>query len=152
LLRAFERGREIPARARISRHPPALVRVYHDVELAPELGAHLLDHLDVLAPAGRVEPDLHRPEPRVPQRAAAPHALVAVDALAARGVREQALRAAAEQHAARDAERAADEIPDGDLDDPRPSAVERDGLADLADHLRPARVDADEESLELRAV
>ena len=48
--------------------------------------------------------------------------------------------------------RAADEIPDGDLDDPVAAVVEVDGLEDLVDGLGARAVDADEQPLEQLAV
>ena len=52
--------RDVPTRCEIARHPPALVGVDHDLELRSDRVPNRLDDLDVAAPVGVVEADLHR--------------------------------------------------------------------------------------------
>ena len=129
-----------------------VVGVDHQLDVAADRVAHRLDDRDVLAPVGVVEAELDGPHAGVAQRRDAPGALLGLDQLAARGVGEQPLAAAAEQTPQRLAQRAADEVPGRDLGGPRPPAVEVDRLADLADQLRAARVEPDEQALEQRGV
>ena len=105
-----------------------------------------------VAPVGVVEAQLDRPHAGVAQRRHAARALVRLDELAARGVGEDPLGAAAEQPPQRLAERAGDQVPDRDLGGPRPPAVEVDRLAQLAHDLGAARVEADQQPLEQRRV
>ena len=111
-------------------------------------GPHLLDDLDVATPVVVMEAQLHRPHAAVAQRGHAPRALLGRHGLAGGGVRDQPFRAPAEQPPQRLAEQPPDEVPDRNLDRPRASAVEVDGLEDLAHGLGPHRVDADEQALE----
>ena len=83
-----------------------------------------LDDLDVAAPVVVVEAELDGAHAAVAQRRDAPGALLAVDGLAARGVGEQALGAAAEQPPERLAERRARR---GPRSRPRPSTGGRRG-------------------------
>ena len=70
------------------------------------------------------------------KRGAPAHALVGVDELAARRVREDPVALAAEEPPDRLVPRAPEEIPDGHLDDPVAPVVEVDRLDDLVHGLR----------------
>ena len=109
--RALRRGGDVPARLAIAGHPPALVRVDHELELRADRVAHRLDDGDVLAPVGMVEADLHGADAR--SRSARQRATrsARLEQLAARGVGEQTLAAAAEQLPERHAERLAERGP-----------------------------------------
>ena len=139
------RGRDIPAGLEVTGHPPALVGVDHDLEIPPDGVTHGFDDGHIVAPVRVVEADLDRPDAGVAKRHAPTGALVGVDELAARRVGEKALGAAAEELPDRLIRGLADEIPDRSLGDPGAAPVEVDGLPDLADVLRPERVEPDEE-------
>ena len=111
--------------------------------------AHGGDHGDVLAPVGVVEAELDGADAPLAKRETALDALLRLEQLAARGVGEEPL-ASGRRGASRAATSSAlpTSVPDRDLDRPRPAAVQVDRLADLADDLRPQRVDADEQTLE----
>ena len=146
------RNRGVPAWRQVARHPPALVRVDHDLERGADRPPHLLDHLDVLAPALGPKPELDGTHSALPQLEDTAGPLVRRDELTGRRICEQALGASAQQAPERQPERLADEIPDCDLDRPWPAAMEIHRLAELADHLGPERVDAREDALELGGV
>ena len=99
-----------------------------------------------------MEAELDRAHASLDEREAPLGTLRRLDRLSGRRVREQPLAAAAEELPDGLLERPADDVPDRDLDRPRPPAVEVDRLADLAHGLRSERVDADEQALELRPV
>ena len=117
--------------ATVAGHPPALVRVDQQLDAGADRVAHRLDDLDVLAPVRRggsgSSPRARRR--RAARRRAATRSSGATT-LAARRVRQDPLRAPAQQPPQRLAERAPDQIPDRHLDGPRAPAVEVDRLAD----------------------
>lgn len=92
-----------------------------------------------------VKANLDCPDAGVAKRHASARALGRLDELAARRVGEQAVGATAEELPDRLSGGLAGQIPDRRLGDPRAAAVEVDGLAELANELRPERVEADEE-------
>src|SRR5256714_11957431 len=150
--RALDGRRDIPARLEVSGHPPALVRVDHDLDTRADGVTHGLDRADVFPPVGVVEADLDRADPGVPKLDDPRGALLGRHELGTRGVREQPLGAASEQPPARRLERASGEIPDSRLERPGSSVVEVDRLADLVDDLGPQGIDTDEQPLEQVAV
>ena len=95
-----------------------------------------------------MEADLDRLHAGVSKRHAPRRPFVRLEQLGARDIREQALRAAAEELPQRLPRRLAEQVPDGCLDRPRPAAVEVDRLLQLADELRPERIETDENRLE----
>ena len=107
----LRRGRDIPARLEIAGHPPPLVGVDHDLEVAPDGVADRLDDPDVVAPVGMMEADLDGLHARVAERDATAGALVGLDELSARDVREQPLGAAAEELPDRLSRRLAEQRP-----------------------------------------
>ncbi len=145
---ALRRRRDVPARLEVARHPPALIRVDHDLESRADGVADRLDDGDIVAPVGVMEPDLHRADPRLAKLDHSRDTLLERKQLCIRRVREQPLRPPAEQLPARRLERAADEIPHGDLRRPWARVVEVDRLAQLVYDLSAERIDADEQPLE----
>jgi hypothetical protein len=99
-----------------------------------------------------VQAELDRAYARLPQRAAAPNALVRVDELAARRVREDAVARSPEEPPERLAAGAADKVPDGELDDPVAAVMEVDRLDDAMNDLGVLDLPPDEEALEELAV
>ncbi len=110
------------------------------------------DHGEVDAPVLRVEAEFHGAHARVAQGGAPAHALVGVDELAARRVREDPVALAAEEAPDRFVPRAPDEIPDRHLGDPVAPVVEVDRLDDPVDCLRVGDVEAEQQPLEQLAV
>ena len=137
-----------PARREVAGHPPALVRVDHELEIGPDGLAHRLDRRQVEAPVLRVEAELDRTHAGVAELDAAPNALLGRDELARRRVRAHALACSAEELPERDSLRPSGEIPDGDLEDPVAAVVEVDALDDPVDDVVARRVDAEEEARE----
>ncbi len=99
-----------------------------------------------------MEAQLDRAQACVTEHRAAAHALVRVDELAARGVREDAVALPAEKPPDRLVASAAEQIPDRDLDDPVAAVVEVDRLEDRVNGLGVGRVASDEQALEQRAI
>src|SRR2546430_1961663 len=64
--RTLRRCRDVPPRLAVSRHPPALIRVDHDLEVGAHRVPHDLDDGDVVTPIGVMEADLHGADPAVP--------------------------------------------------------------------------------------
>ena len=101
-----------------------------------------------LAPVVVVEAELDALTPAARRATARRARSSGSDGLAARGVREDAIRATAEQAPERLVERTPDEVPHGHLGRPRAAAVEVDGLAELPHDLRPEGIDTDQVALE----
>ena len=152
LARTARRRRDVPAPLAVTRHAPALIGVDHQLEVVADRGADVLDDGHVLAPVGVVEAQLECAHAALAQRDRPPCPLVRVDQLAARGVGQQALVAAAQKPPHGRVEQPPGEIPDRALGRPRPAAVEVDGLADLAHRLGAQRIEPDQEALEDLAV
>jgi hypothetical protein len=144
----------MPLRSRrsIAGHPPPLVRVDHQVEAVADRRPHGLDDGEVVAPAIAAKTDLGRTDPALEELDAALDTLLRRHHLSRRGVRAKSLVPPAEELGDRRADQLAERIPDRDLDGPRPRSVEVDRLADLADDVGLADVDADEQALEERPV
>ncbi len=145
-------GGQIPARRQVARHAPALVRVHHDLEVAAHGLPHRLDHGQVDAPVARVKTKLDGADAGIAQGDAATCPLLGGDELPARRVREEASAAASEQPPQGLVLRAADEIPDRDLERPVSTVVEVDRLADPVDDVGARRIDSDEKAFQELAV
>jgi len=149
---ARDRLRDVPRPRAVAGHPPAVVGVDHDLHRRADRLAHRRDDRDVVAPVRVVEAELDRAHPRGTQRDHPPRALLGDDELAARRVGQDPLAAAAEEAPQRLARQPRREVPDRDLRAPRPPVVQVDGLAQLAHHLGPPRVQPDEQPLQQRRV
>jgi hypothetical protein len=95
-MRSEVRRRDVPARLAIACHSPTLVGVDHQHDVRRNSVAHPLHQLDITAPVGVVEAKLDGLDAAVTQCSDAPHAFLGVRRLAARRVREQALRTPAQ--------------------------------------------------------
>ena len=110
------------------------------------------DHREVDAPVARMEAQLDCAHACSAERGAAADALVGVDELAARRVREDATAFPAEQPPHGLAPSAPEKIPHRDLDDPVAPVVEVDRLDDPVHGVGVRYVEADEQPLEERAI
>jgi hypothetical protein len=79
-------GGEVPGRSQVAGHPPALVRVDHDLHLVADGIAHGLHHPHVVAPVGMMEADLERAQAAIAQRHRAARPLLRPRQLAGRGI------------------------------------------------------------------
>ena len=141
------RGR-VQRRARVARHPPALVQVDHDRHGVTDRLARGGDRGQAVVEAARVDPDLEGAEPFVaePERRRRP--LVGRQEHPARGVGRDPVAGPAEERRHREAGDLAGDVPQGRLEGPIAAGVEVDGLerADVPGDGQ--RVLADEQVLE----